>query len=326
MGTTDLWYPHEHAKELTAAYNDEEIARFVPQAGRMAIHCAEMLVGMNRLINSPEIFARATSQIYELCTGHLDGVELTDKSRFGQLMRDTGYYAPKSVLVHPDEENEDLLEKVCELDVSDNRRFLKPLWGASAIGTGVAPSPETALSMAASKHNAYLIQAFAPAAQVWSYTLHRDARQVRAGERFGWRICFQKLHTYMFEAVTRPIGRLVGARLPDGEERQNLDAFMLRLAAEVEQNVGRPLPTMSFDLGTKAEDTLRGTRDHEELRQNIVIYEFQLPLGHGEYFFSMPRLGRYSLMYRSGVMARFMRSMIASGMAMRSQLTGCHLT
>ena len=131
----------------------------------------------------------------------------------------------------------------------------------------------------------------------------------------------------MFEAVTRPIGRLVGARLPDGEERQNLDAFMLRLAAEVEQNVGRPLPTMSFDLGTKAEDTLRGTRDHAgSPAQNIVIYEFQLPLGHGEYFLNMPGFGRYSLMYRSGVMARFMRSMIASGMAMRSQLTGCHLT
>ena len=271
----------------------------------------------------------ASRQEFAIYNGHDVGAELLDKTKFAGIMSDLGYRAPLTELVTPHDDPESALGRIAGLNTVDDRRFLKPRFGRQAKGTMQASNAEEALSFVAMSGQHYLVQTVETTPQEWRYALHRDPKQVRDGELPGWRLAFQKYRPSVTGDGERTLAELVrdnpdmprtsrfkfalhkgydlaripeegehvelasggniGARLPKKAELATLDRFVGQVTQELEAYLGAPLATVCFDLGVKDPDILKKPYDHEELKRQIVFYEYQVPFCFDEYVERIPR-------------------------------------
>ena len=324
----ELLYPHQDLLGLARAsrapfdYADQFGLGFLYDVVQLPV---ETKVG------APERFgAWALRQEFKLYNGHDEGWELLDKTRFSSLMEDIGYLAPRTTVVRPGDDPASRMERIAFLAPEQSQRFLKPRFGRQAKGTMVAETILQAHDFSSRIDRPYLVQTLETSLEEWRYAVHRDRRQIMAGEPHGWRLAFQKYRPYVTGDGKTPLGELVrdnprmkrasriklhfhkgmdldripaagehvemaaagniGARLPNETELANLDRFMGRVVKELEGYIGEQLATICFDIGMSEYGQLAEPYDHEELRKSVMFYEYQVPFGFFEYSDRVPRL------------------------------------
>jgi hypothetical protein len=339
---------------------------YTEQIARIALSGAVSKFGELRPVRSEKPYKWGVSDHYELFTGHRQGVELVDKSQFATIMDAIGYLAPRTAVIRPDDNYDDALERISGINPNQENRFLKPLCGTRAKGTMEAENSEEALAFAREENRPYLVQTVEHVDREWRYALHRDPRQVRNSQPHGWRLAIHKKRSSVVGDGETPLGHLIkssesipwyarakhhlhrgrdmqrvpaageyvelaaggniDAMLPDENELQIMDRFMKQMTTDLEAYVSTPLPTICFDVGIRNADSLKGSYDHERLRQELVFYEYQVPFGFISYLPALAEQQRnqnnarqiINSILRPATMLTFMNSMFISGKVSRT--------
>jgi hypothetical protein len=117
------------------------------------------------------------------------------KHQFSRIVRELGYLAPESLIVHPDQPHDDnLLGRIESLDPGSPHRFCKPFAAAGGRGIRAASSSLEAFCFVHTRPMPYLVSTFLPPVNgEWRYILHRTVDDLWGNKPPSIRIAANKL-------------------------------------------------------------------------------------------------------------------------------------
>jgi len=222
----------------------------------------------------------------------------------------------------------------------DETLLFKPAYGFQGWGIQTVPNRSAAIPLLRARNEARsdLVQEYIPSAREFRYVIHRAGDETYriayekrvpvvfpdGTQRLGsliqqdptipdhaktalLKIHAKKLHEIPHEnpdglrlAPTGNISQGAYGVLPNDEEVNKIDAFMLQFIEDLERHLGISLVAMCFDIGLLQDN-------FENLRENTVFYEYNEPamMGLDGYFTSLG----LSKSERTDLEKRFFRSM-----------------
>lgn len=216
---------------------------------------------------------------------------LGDKSAFPGLLKQLGYTAPGSLLVHPHSSEDAIRTYYAEKQIEEV--FCKPLNGTRQrdLHPFALETPQFAQYIAGIKEDT-LVQEFMPHTSVLRYIQYTD----RKGQSYVGCFAYDEDKSERRKVYNIPLlgnihvkgsGETVNefltsahntiARPLSNEKAQqdNLQQFMSGAIQKIEKELACPIPFFSCDIGINDMTALEGVYDEEQIKKNVIFFESQ---------------------------------------------------